>query len=106
MNLKKRVNQNILAIKPYVPGKSIQEVSRSQGASDIIKMASNENPLGMCPAAIEAIKQSLISAYQYPEITCARILFGGKIVTLSDIFSGKYELPPIDVVTVKSVWFG
>lgn len=70
MNLKKRVNQNILAIKPYVPGKSIQEVSRSQGASDIIKMASNENPLGMCPAAIEAIKQSLISAYQYPEITC------------------------------------
>lgn len=70
MKIEKRVNRNILAIKPYVPGKSIQEVLRSQGASDIIKMASNENPLGMCPAAIEAIKQSLISAYQYPEITC------------------------------------
>ena len=70
MKIEKRVNSNILAIKPYVPGKSIQEVLRSQGVSDVIKMASNENPLGMCPAAVEAIKTALSSAFQYPEITC------------------------------------
>ncbi len=70
MDFNKKVNRNVLAIKPYVPGKSIQEVARSHGSSDIIKLASNENPLGMCPAAIEAIKQSLNSAFQYPEVSC------------------------------------
>jgi histidinol-phosphate aminotransferase len=70
MDIEKKVNRSVLDIKPYVPGRSIQEVLRSHGVSDVIKLASNENPLGMCPAAIEAIKQSLGSAFQYPEVSC------------------------------------
>jgi histidinol-phosphate aminotransferase len=70
MEYEKKVNQSILTIKPYTPGKSTQEVLRSQAAADVIKLASNENPLGMCPAAIEAVKKAVASAYQYPEVAC------------------------------------
>jgi len=37
------------AIKPYVPGKPIEEVQREYGLTDVIKLASNENPLGASP---------------------------------------------------------
>ena len=42
-------------IKPYVPGKPIDEVKRELGLDDVIKLASNENPLGPSPQALEAL---------------------------------------------------
>ena len=63
-------NKGILSIKPYVPGRAIKEVIRELNIKDPIKMASNENPLGISPMAEEAIKKISSSAYQYPEVTC------------------------------------
>lgn len=57
----------ILNIKSYQPGKPIEEVKRELGLHDVIKMASNENPLGPSPKAIEAIKKYLLNINRYPE---------------------------------------
>jgi len=58
----------VLGIKPYIPGKPIEEVKRELGIEgDIIKLASNENPLGPSPRAIEAVKKMLNSLHLYPD---------------------------------------
>ncbi len=46
-------------LEPYQPGKPIDELQRELGITRVVKLASNENPLGPSPLAIEAIKQSL-----------------------------------------------
>ena len=45
----------IQSLKPYTPGKSIDELAREKGVKDIIKLASNENPLGCSPLAQKAV---------------------------------------------------
>ena len=62
--------RTILDIAPYQPGKPISELERERGLTDIIKMASNENPLGPSPKAIEALRQSLSSLHIYPDGSC------------------------------------
>ena len=52
---------------PYKAGKPIEEVQRELGIENVIKLASNENPLGPSKKAIEAIKQSLESVALYPD---------------------------------------
>lgn len=64
------VKENILKIKPYEPGKPIEEVKRELGLKNIIKLASNENPLGPCPKAIAAIKKNLDNLNRYPDGNC------------------------------------
>lgn len=61
-------HSDILSIHPYVPGNPIAEVARELGIdpSTIIKLASNENPLGPSPKAIEAIKNSADQVHMYP----------------------------------------
>src|ERR1700676_5410053 len=53
-------------IQPYPPGKPLEEVERELGHS-AIKLASNENPLGPSPKALEAMRKSLGSVYLYPD---------------------------------------
>jgi histidinol-phosphate aminotransferase len=53
-------------IRPYPPGKPIEEVERELG-HPAIKLASNENPLGPSPRAVEAIRQSLHRVSFYPD---------------------------------------
>ena len=60
----------ILNLKPYVPGKPIEEVKREFGIDDIVKLASNENPLGPSPIALEAMKAALENIALYPEGSC------------------------------------
>ena len=56
------------SVRPYVPGKPIEEVARELGIkSEIYKLASNENPLGSSPKAISAIKKAAESMYLYPD---------------------------------------
>lgn len=57
----------ILSINPYSPGKPLEELEREYGISDPIKLASNENPLGPSPMALEAIKCSLDKLNRYPD---------------------------------------
>lgn len=58
---------HIRAIAPYQPGKPISELERELGISDIVKLASNENPLGPSPKAIAAIEGALGEIALYPD---------------------------------------
>lgn len=62
-----RVPSNILEIQPYVPGKPIEEVERELGLKDTIKLASNENPIGPSPAALEAVRRHAPGLNRYPD---------------------------------------
>jgi histidinol-phosphate aminotransferase len=57
----------IQALKPYVPGKSIDEVREKYGPAIITKLGSNENPLGASPKVIEAVRASLPGMSLYPD---------------------------------------
>jgi histidinol-phosphate aminotransferase len=60
---------NIRAIAPYQPGKPISEVARELGLAEqtIVKLASNENPLGASPKGLEAAEASLAQIARYPD---------------------------------------
>jgi len=57
----------VLAVKPYVPGKPIEELERELGIKGSLKLASNENPLGPSRLALEALKGSLEGLNRYPD---------------------------------------
>lgn len=61
------VPPHILKLTPYVPGKPIEEVKRELGIDDIIKLASNESPVGPSPAAVEAIRGAASNVGLYPD---------------------------------------
>ncbi len=52
---------------PYEPGKPIEEVQREFGLTEVFKLASNENPLGPSPKALEAIRLALPDLHRYPD---------------------------------------
>src|SRR5580658_189467 len=56
----------IESLRPYEPGRSIEDVRRTYGVEWVAKLASNENPLGSSPRAIEAIAKNLVSLNYYP----------------------------------------
>jgi histidinol-phosphate aminotransferase len=58
---------NVRTLAPYVPGKPIDELERELGIRDIIKLASNENPFGPSPAAIEAMRRAVADTWLYPD---------------------------------------
>ena len=57
--MKISVPDYILSLKPYVAGKPLEELEREHGMTDAIKLASNENPLGPSPRAVDAIQQAV-----------------------------------------------
>jgi histidinol-phosphate aminotransferase len=61
------VAEHIQRLRPYLPGKPIEEVQRELGLTDIIKLASNENPLGPSPRAVAAMAAVAGSVTLYPE---------------------------------------
>ncbi len=65
--MKLHVPEHIAAIVPYPPGKPLEELEREYGISDSIKLASNENPWGPSPRAVEAIGRVLSSLHRYPD---------------------------------------
>ena len=68
--LVKTVSEDILKIRPYVPGKPVEEVKRELGISRVIKLASNENSLGPSPKAIQAIRNYASEVHFYPDGGC------------------------------------
>jgi histidinol-phosphate aminotransferase len=62
-----KIRANVLAMKPYVPGKPVDEVKRELGLTDVVKLASNENPFGPSPKAIEAVKRAAETMHVYPD---------------------------------------
>jgi histidinol-phosphate aminotransferase len=68
-SLRELAPPNVRAIAPYVPGKPIAETARELGIPEerILKMASNENPLGPSPRAVAAIREALGQLNYYPD---------------------------------------
>lgn len=65
----------ILSRKDYIPGKPIEEVQKEFGITDIIKMASNENPMGTSPKAVEAmVNEVRTNSHLYPVSLCTALL--------------------------------
>src|SRR5947209_2208903 len=78
----------IAALKPYEPGRGIEDAKRRYGLSRVVKLASNENPLGPSPRALEAIRGALDSLNFYPD--------GG--VALRERLAEAYELKVANVI--------
>lgn len=64
-----KLNASLATLPVYQPGRPIEEVARELGlpAADIIKLASNENPLGPSPAALAAMQRVLPHLHLYPD---------------------------------------
>ena len=69
MNICDLAPEYIRAIAPYQPGKPISELARELGLDEnsIVKLASNENPLGTSPLALEAMTRALDEVARYPD---------------------------------------
>ena len=67
MDFQKLFRPGILAARPYVPGKPVEEVQRELGLDEVVKLASNENPLGASPKALAAIRDALVELTRYPD---------------------------------------
>lgn len=65
--MKLTIPENIENIKPYPPGKPLEELEREYGITNSIKLASNENPWGASPKAVEAIQGALKNIHRYPD---------------------------------------
>jgi histidinol-phosphate aminotransferase len=62
-----RPQRGLDPIKAYVPGKPIEEVQREYGLQDVIKLASNENPMEPPPKTLAALKDALRRLNSYPD---------------------------------------
>ncbi len=69
MSIQQFANQFVCDLVAYEPGKPIEETARELGLDPetIVKLASNENPLGPAPAAIEAMKEEAAGVHIYPD---------------------------------------
>lgn len=69
MNCCELAPAHVRAIAPYLPGKPISELARELGLNeaDIVKLASNENPLGPSPMALAAAQDTLFGMAVYPD---------------------------------------
>lgn len=84
------VPEHIASLVPYQPGRPIADVQREFGLADVIKLASNENPWGPSPRAIEAAREALLQVHLYPDVASRdlrealtrhyRVAFGNTIV--------------------------
>jgi histidinol-phosphate aminotransferase len=69
MGIVEQAPSYVRAISPYIPGKPITELARQMGipVDSIVKLASNENPLGMSPRARRAVEAALSGIERYPD---------------------------------------
>ena len=62
-----KVHPDIASLSPYVPGKPIEELQRELGLARVIKLASNENPLGPSLKALAALREGHETLHRYPD---------------------------------------
>jgi histidinol-phosphate aminotransferase len=87
MSIQSLIPKYICDIAPYQGGKPISELAREYNLQEsfIVKLASNENPLGMSPKARDVILKSIDEIYRYPD---------GNAYKLKDAVSHKFNLNP------------
>ncbi len=94
-------NEWVFTIPEYIPGRSKEEIARQYGAANPIKLASNENPLGASPKALQAIRETMSASHLYPDPdsrnlrTAAARFFGCNI---EDIIAGNGSDEIIDLI--------
>jgi len=62
-----RIASYLRELMPYVPGKPAWEIEREYGLDRVVKLASNENPLGPSPRAVAAMREALAELHRYPD---------------------------------------
>lgn len=68
--MKSFAKKTIFRVKPYVPGKPIEEVKRELKLKRVIKLASNENPFGPSARVLKAIQSAALQVNRYPDGDC------------------------------------
>ena len=89
MNYTELAPAYIRAIAPYQPGKPIAELERELGITGIVKLASNENPLGASPKAVAAMHEAIKTIALYPD---------GNGFELKDALSKRYGVSHANLV--------
>jgi len=87
--MKLKIPDAVLSIAPYVPGKPISALERELGVVNSIKLASNENPIGPSPLALEALQTVFDGLNRYPD---------GGAYDLVQKLSEKLGVPPEKIV--------
>lgn len=80
---------NIVHLPVYQPGKPIEDVKRELGLTEVIKLASNENPYGCSPKAKEAMIRELETVSLYPD---------GAAVSLTEAVARKHGVTPDQII--------
>ena len=83
------IPKHIRELKPYKAGKPIDELMREKNIQKVVKLASNENPLGPSPKAVEAIKNHLKDLHRYPNPSSYKLV---------NLIAKKYNKKPEQVV--------
>ncbi|MBI3178234.1 MAG: histidinol-phosphate transaminase [Deltaproteobacteria bacterium] len=83
------VNDAYEHLDPYIPGKPVAETERELGISGVVKLASNENPLGPSPKAVAAIRAALAQLHDYPD---------GSAFYLKERLAKVHGVPPAQIV--------
>jgi len=80
----------IASLRPYEPGRSPEEVKRRYGLARVVKLASNENPLGPSPKAMEAMRASLGGLQLYPDggLALREVLAKRFLVRVENVIAG------------------
>lgn len=108
------VSPEVARLRPYEPGKPIDEVRRELGVDDPVKLASNENAWGVSPRAVEAIAEAARGLHLYPDGGCfylrrdvaafldvapGQLVFGNGSNELIDMLVKTFVQPGQNVVT-------
>ncbi|MBI2711345.1 MAG: histidinol-phosphate transaminase [Bdellovibrio sp.] len=114
-----QVPEYIRSLVPYLPGKPIEETQREFRLKRVIKLASNENPLGPSPKAKLAIKKAIQSLHRYPDgsgfhlkqalafhlgVQSSQIILGNGSNEVIDILVRTYCLPGDAVITHRGAF--
>lgn len=115
MPIPQPVNRALRNLPTYQPGRPIEEVARELNlpAADIIKLASNENPLGPSPAALAAMQRALANIHLYPDgnafylkqrlaerlaLPVAHLILGNGSNEIIEFVGHAYMAPGVEVV--------
>jgi histidinol-phosphate aminotransferase len=85
-----KIPKHVQDLKPYKAGKPIEELAREKGLNKIVKLASNENPLGPSPKAMTAIQNFSKQLNRYPNPTAYKLV---------DAIAKKYNKKPGQIIT-------
>lgn len=106
-------------LSPYVPGKPIEETQREFNLKDVVKLASNENPLGPSPRALALLRKKILDLHRYPDASAfhlkkalsdhldlptQKLIIGNGSNEVIDMLIRAYCIPGDAIVTSKAAF--